>query len=411
MQTSPLTVVIVHGDEHERGQIRAAFEAFPGVQVAGERADIRAGLALAHQVNPAVLTLDLRPPVDDVIAAAAAYRLEHPEVALFLIGDALDADTLLRALRAGAHEVLRRPFDRATIGQAVERVAALRARKQGRPSERMILSVHSPKGGSGVSTLATNLAVGLKRQSGREVAVADFDCQSGDAAFLMGLNPTRSLADLLVAARIDSASMQDALVRHETGVHVLSQPEALDRMDGLTAAHAGQAMDVLASLFDFVVVDTPHLLGDVTLELLDRSSGILLVVEPSVPSVRAARRALDVFQRLDYCVTPGRVRLVVNRFLELPAVTIGQIEETLGLQVFATIANDYSAVSRSITLGRPLCAGGLESRAARDLGGLARLLLPGTPAAPVAEAAAHANGLSRHPVNRLFQLLGRSAAK
>ena len=259
---------------------------------------MRAGLALAHQVDPAVLTLELRPPIDDVLAAAAAYRLEHPEVALFLIGDALDADTLLRALRAGAQEVLRRPFDRAMLGQAVERVAALRARQHGRPSERMILTVYAPKGGSGVSTIASNLGVALHRHSGRDVALADFDDQSGDSAFLLGLSPTRSLADLLTTPRIDSASVQDALVRHESGIHILSQPERLDRMEGLNVGHVGQTMDVLASLFDFVVVDAPHMLSEVTLEILDRSSGILLVVEPSVPSVRAVRRALDVFQRL-----------------------------------------------------------------------------------------------------------------
>ena len=65
-------------------------------------------------------------------------------------------------------------------------------------------------------------------------------------------------------------------------------------------------------------------------------------------------------------------------------------------------------MSRSITLGRPLCAAGLDSRPARDLSALARLLLPCPPAA--AEAP-ETNGEARPHVNRLLKLFGRSAAK
>lgn len=371
-----LSVILVHRDAYERGQLRSAFEALPGVQIAGERSDLRSGLAMAHQVRPDILVLELSSPIDDVLKAASQYRMEHTDIAIFLLSDSFDPETLLRALRAGAQEVLKRPLDRSTLSAAVERVAQLNARKQGGASSRTVLTVFSPKGGAGATTLATNLAVSLKRSTGKEVALVDFDHQSGDAAFILGLSPARSLADVLAAPRLDSASVQDVLAKHESGLRVLAQPEQLDRVDPMSAPQTGAVLDILSGTFEIVVADVPHSLSDVTLEVLDRSSAILLLAEPTMPSVRAVRRALEIFHRLNYVALPDRVRLIVNRVGERDAVTMPQLEQTLGLVAFARIANDHETVSRSISMGKPVCDEAPESRAARDIAALARELVP-----------------------------------
>jgi pilus assembly protein CpaE len=372
-----LTVVLVHRDDHERGQLRMALEALPGVQIAGERNDMRAGLALATQVRPTILILDMAHPVEDTLNTASQFKLDHPDCAIFLATEVFDPDTLLRALRAGAQEVLRRPLDRGALREAVERVARQAAKKSGvGGSSRSVITVFCNKGGSGVSTAATNLAISLRRLTTREVALADFDYQSGDAAFMLGLTPTKSLGDVLNAPRIDSASVHDALMKHTTGLHVLSQPEHLDRVDGVTPSQIANVLDILHSTFDIVVVDAPHVFNEITLEVFDRSSTILLMAEPSIPSVRAARRSLEIFQKLNYLVSADRVKLVVNRRGEQSAISLAQIEETLGMPVFGSISNDYASVSMAINVGKPLCGDHTDSRAGRDINALARKLVP-----------------------------------
>ena len=148
---------------------------------------------------------------------------------------------------------------------------------------------------------------------------------------------------------------------------MLPQPEQLDRAERLEPGTVGGVLETLSAMFDYVVVDAPHGFSDTALEIFDRSSTILLVTELSIPSARAARRALEVFQRLNYLVTPDRVRPIVNRFVENGAVSLAQFEETLGLSIAARIANDYAAVSKAINLGRPLFMDAAESRATRDL--------------------------------------------
>ena len=375
--SSNLSVVLVHRQDGERAQLHKAFEALPGVQVAGERADLRAGLSLAHQVKPNILVLELAHPVDDVLNAAAQYKLAHPDASIFFASEVFDPDTLLRAIRSGAAEILRRPLDRSALSQAVERVAALNARKAGGGVSRRVLTVFSNKGGAGVSTLATNLAVSLRRLTQREVALVDFDYQSGDVAFLLGVSPKRSLGDVLSSQRLDSAAVQDALVKHDTGVHVLAQPEQLDRMDGVKAKEIGSVLEILSSTFEIVVVDAPHVFNEITLEIFDRSSSILMLVEASIPSVRAARRSLEIFSKLNYLVVPDRVRLIVNRRSDQSAIGVEQMEETLGMPVFGSISNDYAAVANAINMGKPLCGESSEGRAARDITALSRKLVPG----------------------------------
>ena len=370
-----LSVVLVHRDPAERALLRVAFESAGSVQIAGERPDLRGGLALARQVRPDILVLELdRRGQEETLAAGAQYRMEHPDGSLFLTTDQVDSDILLRAMRTGAQDVLRRPFDRSALGAAIERVASLKARKHGGNAAHTVITVFSNKGGLGCSTIATNLALALKHISGGEVGLADFDHQSGDVAFLMGLSPTRSIADLVDATRLDSASLQDALAKHPSGVRVLPQPEQLDRAETAEAGTLGGVLETMSAMFDYVVVDAPHGFSDIALEIFDRSSSVLLVTELSLPSARAARRALEVFQRLNYLVTPDRVRPIVNRFIEPGPVSIAQFEETLGVPIAARIANDYAAVSKAINLGRPLFQDAPESRATRDLVSLARRL-------------------------------------
>lgn len=375
--TQVLSLVLVDRSPSKRQQLRQALEAVPGVQIAGERGDLRSGLALAHQVRPGVLLLELAEPIEDALGAAAEFRLESPDTAILFTGEAYDQDLLLQAMRAGASDILKWPLDRAALGQALERVAALQHRKLGGASQRRVLTVFSNKGGSGVSTLATNLAVTLRRHSQREVALVDFDYQSGDVAFFLRIDPKRSLGDIVAGPRVESAIVQDTLTKHESGVYVLPQPEQLDRVEGINAEHVGTVLDILAKTFDIVVVDAPHVFNEVSLEIFDRTSTIILLTELSVPSIRAARRSLEIFDKLNFLAVPDRVRVVVNRFSDQSAVSTAQLEETLGLPVFASIANDFFAVSEAINLGRPLCGEKADSRAARDIVAFAHKLVPG----------------------------------
>jgi pilus assembly protein CpaE len=381
-----LSVLLILEDEANRRATRAAVDGLPGIKVIGDRADLRSGLLLARQLRPRIVLLDLPVGYEEALTAAGNFKLDSPESALFLLSNSLDPQLLLRAIRAGAQEVLKKPVDRALLQEAIERVSRSgAARSAGVTQARSIITVFSNKGGVGVTTIAANLAVALKTQfEVGTVALVDFDQASGDSANVMGLKAERSIADLLRLQRLDSAALHMNLLRHVSGVSVLAQPDDLGQSEPITPAQAAEILDSLSSSFEAVVVDAPHSFDEVSLELFDRSSTILVLVELSIPSIRAARRALDVFDRLHYTSVPGRVRVIVNRYAGgREFITLDQLQETLGVRAFATIENDYRRVFASVNSGRPFCLDDPESAAARDLSALAaKLLNRDTPVKP-----------------------------
>jgi len=322
--------------------------------------------------------LDLPAAYEDALTAAGNFKLDAPESALFLLSNSLDPQLLLRAIRAGAQEVLKKPLDRGLLQEAIERVSRSgAARSAGGTQARSILTVFSNKGGMGVTTVAANLAVAMKTQYELgSVVLADFDQASGDAANVLGMKADRSVSDLVRAQRLDSAALHMNLLRHVSGISVLAQPDELSQMEMLAPAQVGEILDSLSSSFEAVVVDAPHTFDEVSLEIFDRSSTILVMLELSIPSIRAARRALDVFDRLHYTSVPGRIQVVVNRYSGgREFITLAQLEETLQVRPFATIENDYRRVFASVNSGRPLCLDDPDTAAARDLSALAGKLL------------------------------------
>src|SRR5262245_25190393 len=285
-----VSVLLILEDNQNRSATRAAVEGLAGVEVVGERTDLRAGLLLARQLRPRVVLLDLPGSYDDALSAAGNFKLDSPDTALFLMTNSLDPQILLKAIRAGAQEVLKKPLDRAVLQEAVERVSRSgAARSAGGTRARSIFTVFSPKGGVGATTIAANLAVSLKVDFGVDTALADFDHQSGDAAHALGLKAERSMADFVRAPRLDRATLHMNLLRHSSGVSVLAQPEDLNQLEVMTPAQAGGVLEALSSSFEAVVIDAPHTFDEAALEIFDRSTVILVVLELSVPSIRAAR--------------------------------------------------------------------------------------------------------------------------
>jgi pilus assembly protein CpaE len=382
-----VTILLILEDEQNRRGTRTALQGLPGIEIVGERTELRSGLLLARQRRPRIVLLDLPDNYEEALNAAGQFKMDTPDTALFLLSNNLDPQLLLRAIRAGAQEVLKKPLDKALLHDAVERVSRSgAARSAAGTRARSIITLFSTKGGVGTTTIAANLAVAMKAHlSVPTVVLADFDVQSSGAAHILGLKAERSIADLLRAPRLDSATVHMNLLHHSSGLAVLAQPEDLAQIEPITPAQAGAVVDALSSAHDVVVVDAPHSFDEVSLEVLDRSTTVVLLVELSIPSIRACRRALEVLERLHFIDVPGRVKLVVNRYSGSRGfITLDQLFEAVQVRSFHTIQNDYRRVFASVNAGRALCLDDPDSQAAKDITSLAAKLVgrevPVTPA-------------------------------
>ena len=377
-------VLIIDGDERSRSSIKSHLAAIPAAAVVGETDDVQSGLKLVKRLKPILVIMQLH-PIDEAISATEKIRMEHPEITVYLTGSSPSADVILKAMRAGASELLTRPVSGTDLGAAMKKLSsriqqeAATVRQAGK-----IVTVFSNKGGVGTTTIATNLAVGLAKETGEQVVVADLDLQLGDVTMFLNMRPRYTIVDVVSRGpSLDPSSVHSALAKHDSGVYVLGEPARPEDADTISPDQVGQVLSHLRQMFSYVVVDTTHSFEDRTIEVLDISDVILLVVLLDLPNIRNVQRCLDVFNRL-----PGysgdKVRLVVNRYMPDLQIGVPQVERTLKSQVYWKIPNDYGSVINSINSGSPLVLSDGESpvamsfrNLARDIAGMTPLDTPG----------------------------------
>jgi pilus assembly protein CpaE len=191
-----------------------------------------------------------------------------------------------------------------------------------RATNAKIVTIYSPKGGTGCTTLAVNLAIAMQTLLGADakVCLLDANLQFGDVAIFMKLQATRTLTDLAPHAQdLDPDLLRGILVSHTSGVQILVAPAAPEeaevfREGGVEESGANRRLktilEFLRQEFDYVIIDTAHQVDDVVLAALDVSDLFVVVTRPVIPEIRGARQFIDLLRKLSY--TMDGVSLVIN---------------------------------------------------------------------------------------------------
>ena len=214
-----------------------------------------------------------------------------------------------------------------------------------------IVAIYSPKGGTGKTTIAVNMAAVLRRQ-GKAVALMDGVMQFGAVRHVLQVPPTtRSFVDLPAAGAMKT-SINEVLWEGPAGVHVLLAPGRPEESDLVQASDIATAMNLLAETHDYVIVDTPSRLSEDALAILDAASLILIVVTYMSATVANARAAIDTFDALGY---KGQkpILLVVNQSDTPGGMSRGGIEHALNLPILGELPTDWKLVSESLNKQQP----------------------------------------------------------
>ena len=215
-----------------------------------------------------------------------------------------------------------------------------------------MVAVYSPKGGTGKTTIAVNLACTLRR-NGASVALVDGVMQFGSVRHMFEVPSTaRSIVDLPAGAAMRN-SINEALWEGPGGVDVLLAPPRPEEADLVSPGEIANAMTLMSESHDYVVIDAPSRLSEDTLAILDAANVILLVVTYTSASIANARAAVDTFDALGYKAQKP-ILLVVNQSDVLGGLSKGGLEQAMGLAVISEIPNDSKLVSESSNKHQPL---------------------------------------------------------
>lgn len=341
------------------------------------------------------------PDLDEAIALDLCARIDeaHPEVCVLLVATA-DGDLFQRALRAGVRDIIdpeaplpevREAFDRAR-GTADRRRANVSANAANQPNPTKVIAVVSAKGGAGKTAISTNLGVGLALQRPGRVVIVDLDVQFGDVGHALRLLPEHTLSDIVAqGGEPDTTVVKASLTNHPSGLFVLSAPETPAEAEDVRPHQITRIIEILAQEFEFVIVDTPAGLDEITLTAMECATDLLLVCGTDVASIRSMRKEVDAFDQIG--LTLQRRHFALNRADARVGLEIRDIEGTVGLEVDVQIPSSRT-VPLSMNQGSPILESQPRSPVARAYGELVNRFLS-TAAAPAEPVQSTAQNVAR----------------
>ena len=322
-------------------------------------------------------------PTDLLVVACAGYS----DRALFLVEGAVrdNPDRPVVVLSASPQNgFVRRVFeagadDLVTIADGPELVAfALQkaiARRQGAAVATGIavapmVCILGPKGGTGKTVTACNLAVSLAASGGSAVIV-DLDLQFGDVGLSLGLEPEKTVYDLAKSAgSLDAEKIDGYLATHPSGVRALLAPTRPDHASVVSVEFLREVYAVLRSAHDYVIVDTPPGFTSEVIASIDSSSHVCVVATLDSLSLKNTKLGLETLELMGY--SNDRIRLLLNRAGTRVGITAEDVALVMGRQPDVLVPSDRD-IPRSVNEGNPIVLSKERSEAARAFRQLAAL--------------------------------------
>jgi len=367
-----IRVLIVDDISETRENVKKLLQFEADVDVIGIARTGKEAIQVSQELNPDVVLMDINMPDMDGIAATEAIRAKQPAVQVIILSVQSDQNYMRKAMLVGARDFLTKPpmgdelisairrageMVRTEKTKSVQIQAVVASGNQGVLSgfggpKGKIVTVYSPKGGAGCTTLAVNLALTLNNDDTR-VALVDGNFQFGDVAVFINEQGKNTVLDLAPRAEeLDPEIVEEVMVKHAaSGLHILAAPSRPEHAERISSAQFSKVLEFLTQIYAYVVVDTASLLTDVTLAAIDLSDLIVLVTTQDIPSIKNCRLFLDLLQTLG--VERNRILFIVNQYDKRTNITPERIAENLKQEVALSIPLDEPTATKAVNRGVP----------------------------------------------------------
>jgi pilus assembly protein CpaE len=378
MTGDKIRVLIVDDVSETRENVKKLLQFEADVEVVGVARTGKEAIQVSQELNPDVVLMDINMPDMDGIAATETIREKQQAVQVIILSVQSDQNYMRRAMLAGARDFLTKPPMGDELISAIRRAGEMAkvekdkvARVQAIPLSSSvggvagfggprgkIVVIYSPKGGTGCTTLAVNLALALKNPE-TKVALVDGNLQFGDVAVFINEQGKNTVVDLAPRAdELDAEIVEEVMVKHAaSGLHILAAPNRPEYAEKISSGQFAKMLEYLTQLYEYVIVDTSPTLTDVTLATIDVSDIIVLVTTQDIPSIKNSRLFLDLLHNLD--INRDRIMFVMNRYDKKVNITPDRVAENLKQEVALVIPADEATAVKAVNRGVPFI---LDSR-------------------------------------------------
>jgi pilus assembly protein CpaE len=314
--------------------------------------------AVVRKTRPNVVVMGFDQDFDEAVRLGPILTQAVNGLHMVAISERTDPERIRAAMRAGYREYVVLPEDSDLLRRAVHE------------------SAYATGDGAGVSFLAVNLAAELVPVY--RACVVDLDFSMGDVAAFLDLAPRSNIQDVLRNLdRLDERFLAGSVAAHRSKVHVLAQPTELMELEEVRGEDILTVLRATAQAYQYVLVDCGGRIDESTLTATSVADLVLLVTTPSVVAVKNAWRRLQLMDRLG--IERDHIRLIVNKSGRGGELGVRDIEQNLGIQVAASIADDHEACNRAVDMGALLRDVERTSQTARDIGATIELITEKAP--------------------------------
>ena len=385
-----IRVIIVDDVSETRENVRKLLQFESDVEVIGTARTGKEAVQLSQELSPDVVLMDINMPDMDGISATEAIRSKQPAVQIVILSVQSDQNYMRRAMLAGARDFLTKPPMGDELISAIRRagVIAQSERSKSTPVQTApvlgnnvmphgfgmpkgkVVTVYSPKGGAGSTTVAVNLALTLHNEDTR-VALVDGNLQFGDVAVFINEQGKNTIIDLTPRAdELDPEIVEEVMLKHAgSGLHILAAPNKPEYAERVTSNQFSAVLEYLRQMYAYVVVDTASLLTDVTLAAIDVSDLVVLLTTQDIPSIKNCRLFLDLSQTLG--MERDRILFAMNRYDKRINITPERVAENLKQEVVSVIPLDEATVMKAVNRGVPFVLESKNQPASRGIFSLA----------------------------------------
>ncbi len=351
--TAGLLIPTLESREHVRGLAEATGSI--SIEVESDQHCAKPGDPSARQftnARPEIILVD----IDDARAGISSLETLHaalPETRLFAISRKTDPKLIIAAVHAGAREFFPTPIQSRSLSQAIDRYIAEKQRMLETRKEGKIYCFTAGKEGSGVTTIAINVASVLAAVPGSRVALIDLDSPVGDVAMYLNLALPHKIADVLAAGpRIDSLLLDGYMIPAD-GFSVLPAPRRESgAQKSANADTFAKLLKVTAQSYTHTIIDLPRSLPVEHLQVVAKTAEVLVVVLN--PELSSISRTGHLLRNLSVCDVSDKIRLVVNRSRNSDQIAAGLIEKALHLPIYYRIPENYTESVKAMMSGKPL---------------------------------------------------------
>lgn len=380
---SKIKILIVDDIVETRENIKRLLYFEQDMQVVGEAGDGEEAIRQAERLQPDVILMDINMPVIDGIAATEIISLKVPTTSIVIMSVQGEQEYLKKSMIAGAREYMIKPFSSDELNDTIRRVYDFESKRKvhllsnqvliADKHDPQIVTIFSTKGGVGKTTIATNLAVSLAKETGKKVALVDLDLQFGDVAVMLNVMPKRTITELVQEiGQLDGELLESYLVAHSSGIKILPAPTRPEYAELITAGHVEKILSVLKQNYDYVIVDTSPFFLETNLTALDLCDQILLLISLDLPTIKNVKLSLEVLESLHH---KGKIRLILNRSSRDIGIKYQDVEKSLGFLIAAHVPSDGRIVVSAVNKGVPFVSSDPHTKIAGAMRDLAYLVV------------------------------------